>query len=129
MTNHRFLASTQYDDLRGTVAADRSDAGSMEAWLQGQRLLQDGESLVGVSLHSGELPASGESFCQVSFLIAPRETNLSVRIPGVTERPTIVIRRVDRQMMPSDFFRFFKHLELTLSSHGEFEGRTFTKIG
>jgi hypothetical protein len=129
MTNDRFQASTQYDDLRGTVAADRADIGSVEAWLQGQCLVQEGESLVGVSLHASQLPASDEDFVQVSFLLAPTETNLNIRIPGEIEPPTIVVRRVERQMTSSEFFRFFKRLEITLSSHGEFEGRTFTHIG
>ena len=129
MTNDRFQASTQYGDMRGTAAADRADIGSLEVWLQGQGLVQEGESLVGVSLHANQLPASGEEFIQVSFLLVPTETNLSVRIPGEIEPPTIVVRRVERQMATDQFFRFFKRLELTLSSHGEFEGRTFTHIG
>ncbi len=29
----------------------------------------------------------------------------------------------------SAFFRFFKQLEITLSSNGELEGRSFTHIG
>jgi hypothetical protein len=129
MNSDRFLASTQYNDLHGTVAADRADIGSVEIWLQSQSLLQQGERLVGISLYASQLPASGESFAQVSFLLAPESSDLRVRIPGEIEPPTIVVRRIEREMALTDFFQFFKRLELTLSPHGEFEGRSFASLG
>lgn len=129
MNTSRFLASTQYEDLHGTAAADRADTGSVETWLESQGLLQEGEHLVGISFHASQLPASGESLFQVSFLLAPIETNFAVRIPGEAEPPTIAGRRIERNMELSAFFRFFKQLEITLSSNGELEGRSFTHIG
>ena len=129
MNTERFSASTQYEDLRGTVTADQAESGSMERWLQYHDLVQDGEHLVGASLFFGQLQATGASLVQVSFLLAPNETNLRVLVPGVDEAPTVVVRRVEKEIALSDFFRFFKRLKLTLSSSGEFEDRTYTYVG
>jgi hypothetical protein len=124
MNIDRFSASTQYNDLRGTVAADWADTDSIAAWLGQHGLTQQGEYLLGISAGM----CSDELFVFVSFFFALNETNLKVRIPGVAEAPTIVVRRIQKEVPLRDFFSFFKRLEFTLSSDGEFEDHAYTSI-
>ncbi|MBT3066916.1 hypothetical protein [Rhodoferax sp. U11-2br] len=126
MPTDRFCASTQYNDLKGSVAADRADIESMECWLRDRALLVDGERILGMSLDYGELPASGETSVHAVFLVAPIDTNLNLRIPGEEDPPTIVVRQIERNLSLRDFFRFFKRLNMTLSDTGEFEGRKYS---
>jgi hypothetical protein len=128
MATNQFIASTEHNELVGSVAADGAHFSSMEHWLEEQALTKAGEHLVGVRLFVGQLPASGETFVQVAFLVVPDETDLRIRIPGVHERPTIAVRRIEREFSLGDFFRFFKSVDLTLSYGGKFEGRSYTNI-
>ena len=129
MATDQFRASTEHNELVGSVAADAAHFTSMEHWLEEQALLRTGEHLVGIRFFVGQLPASGEALVQVSFLVTPDETNLRIRIPGVDEPPTIVVRQIQRELSLNNFFGFFKSLELTLSSRGEFEGRSYAHMG
>ena len=113
----------------GSVAADRADTGSMEGWLEKHGLIQEGEHVLGTELSVAQLPASGESFVQVAFLVASIEADLRIRIPGADEPPTLLVRRIERDFSLVEFFSFFKRFQLTLSASGEFEGRTYTHIG
>lgn len=120
-----FSASTPYSDLQGTAAADRADVGSAEVWLKSQGSIQEGESLVGISLNFSLLSASSEPLIQAVFLLVPTDTNLRVRTPGTDETPVIAVRRVPRELSLGELVRLFKRMNLTLSTNGEFEGRRY----
>lgn len=122
MTTEQFKAFTQYEDLSGTVAADHAEKESILDWLSTQVLLKEGPNLIGTKLYFTQLPASGEPYVVASFLLALSGTNLGVRIPGAEEPPTVVVRRIRREISLVSFMTFFKNLELTLSSDSEFEG-------
>lgn len=129
MNTEQFTASSKYEDLKGTVAADHADAQSVSAWLEQQNLIAGEEYVVGIRLHVGQLSNSDDFLIQTEFLIALNETDLRVRIPGQDKPPTIVVRRLQKELTLNDFFRFFKQLELTLSAGGEFEGRDYSYVG
>jgi hypothetical protein len=128
MGTDKFHAETQYSDLAGSIAADRSDVDSIEHWLDAQGLVRDGEHFVGMKLFTAQLSASNQLFVRAIFLMAPDEVDLRVRLPGVDEPPTIVVRKIERELQLSEVFGFFKQLEFTLSADGEFEERNYTLI-
>jgi len=49
MTTERFLASAQYNDYKGTSAADRADDNGASAWLEANGHKQPDEFLLGSS--------------------------------------------------------------------------------
>jgi len=50
MPVQNFTASVQYDDFKGTAAADRADHGDASDWLEKKGLKQNGEFLLGFTL-------------------------------------------------------------------------------
>lgn len=49
MQNEHFKASTQYNDYKGTVAADRADQDSFSDFLRAKGILKDDEIVKGIS--------------------------------------------------------------------------------
>jgi hypothetical protein len=111
-----FTPFSQYEDLQGSVAADRADLDSAEHWLENQGLVNEGEHLAGIRASVCPSSEGNDSYVLVNFLLIPNETNLRRRTPGVNDPPPIVVRQLQREMKLGDFFLFFKQFEFTLSS-------------
>ena len=99
-----FVASVQYNDLKGTVAADRSDTESMAQYLVGEGLAADDERIIGYRIsfngnHSNEYEPGVLIYLQ----------------KGAFDDPAKVVRAVDIQMTGPKFFSFFKRFDLVMT--------------
>lgn len=102
-----FVASVQYNDFKGTVAADRSDTESMKDYLVAQGFAKDDERVVGyrISFNGNH----GHEY----------EPNVLVYLQsGSFDQPDRVVRAVDIHMSGPKFFSFFKRFCLVLMEDG-----------
>ncbi|WJI35018.1 hypothetical protein NDO58_11165 [Klebsiella sp. ZYC-1] len=102
MQNEHFKASTQYNDYKGTVAADRADQDSFSDFLREQGILKDGEIVKGISFYNAE------HFFDVEAYILDQAGEL---------------RREKVNIALDDFFNKFKRFSIKMSRDGEFDGQ------
>lgn len=102
-----FVASVQYNDFKGTVAADRSDTESMAQYLAEKGLATDGERVIGyrISFNGNH----GKEY-EPGVLIYLQK--------GSFNNPEKVIRAVEIEMSASKLFSFFKRFSLVLMQDG-----------
>ncbi len=120
---HLFKASVQYDDLKGSSAADVSDIGNPSKWLKDNGYINDGEHLVGIELLVGENRGEHNDPVYVRFLAFKLEgyTNIPEQINNTDG--AISVRKIDVQMNLIEFFGLFKRFNVKLSSGAALEGR------
>jgi len=114
-----FHASVQYNDLKGSVAADHADKGDASGWLIKNGHMSDNEHLVGISMWAGENHGTHQDPVYVHFLI---------KEVGSSDDEPVLLKKIDVEMNVVDFFALFKRFEVTLSSNGSFEGKEFTTL-
>ena len=102
-----FVASVQYNDLKGTVAADRSDTESMAQYLVGEGLAAEGERVIGYRISFNE--NHGNEY-EPGVLVYLQK--------GSFDDPDKVVRAVDIGMTGPKFFSFFKRFSLVLMQDG-----------
>lgn len=98
-----FIASVQYDDFKGTVAADQSDTESMKKYLLEQDQATNDERVIGYRIsfngnHGNEYEPRVLIYLQ----------------KGSFDAPDKIIRAVDIEMSGPKFFSFFKRFSLVL---------------
>lgn len=98
-----FVASVQYNDFTGSVAADRSDTEGMKEYLLEAGYATDDERVVGyrISFNGNH----GKEY-EPSVLIYLQK--------GSFDKPDKVIRAIDIEMSGPKFFSFFKRFDLVL---------------
>jgi hypothetical protein len=110
-----FTASVQYDDFKGTVAADMSDTESMQSYLESEGLAEPSERVVGYRVcfganHGKEVERPGI----VIYLSAK----------GFDE-PMQSIRAIEIEMTTAKLFSFFKRFDCVFTQKGQqFDGAT-----
>ncbi len=122
----RFKASVQYNDLTGSVAADRTDLGGPHTWLEQNGHMRPGEFLLGMDVYV-RIPgntAASDVVVDVSFVLVQADNFDAAKEVLRTEDP-VKARKVAAEFTAKDFFLFFKRFNLTLSSSGELEGREY----
>ena len=124
----KLRAFVQYDDLKGTVAADRADRGGPQRWLRDKNLINDDEYVVGISMFAGENHGVHRDPISVDFLVSELKgyDNIPETIQSVGE--PIEVKRVQVDMNLIDFFGLFKRFAVTLSTSGMLEGIEYTSI-
>ena len=117
----KFSASVQYNDLKGTVAADKVDGGKFTKWLKEKDLLNDDEFVLGVSMSVGENHGIHRDPVDVDFYVT--KLNGTQTVPEVLEASggSIGLRHINVEMNISDFLALFKRFEITLSPKGMLE--------
>lgn len=110
-----FIAGVQYNDFKGTVAADRSDNIDLVDYLAELKLAEPGERIVGYRISFTENPGNEVSRGVVVYLQA-----------GSFDEPADTIRAVDVDMPIQKLFAYFKRFDLVMTV----DGKTFpnTKI-
>ena len=124
----KLRAFVQYDDLKGTVAADRVDRGGPQRWLRDKNLINDDEYVVGISMFAGENHGVHRDPISVDFLVSELKgyDNIPEMIQSVGE--PVEVKRVQVDMNLIDFFGLFKRFAVTLSTSGMLEGIEYTSI-
>ncbi len=118
MTTERFLASAQYNDYKGTSAADRADDNGASAWLEANGHKQPDEFLLGITMFAGENHGTHKDPVFVEFLLASPGNHDTVKNMIDSSQGPVDVRSVKVDMPLSEFFGLFKRFSVTLSSHG-----------
>ena len=102
MERENFKASAQYDDWKGTVAADNADMNSFNSYLRDVGKIDKNEVAVGISFYSAP------NFISVNAFISDGNENL---------------RRIKVDLSITEFFEKFKRFSIYLSLGGLFDGK------
>ncbi len=113
-----FKAGVQYDDYKGSVAADDADTSTLKSALRKEFNLSDSEYIVGVSAYINYLGRTTDIENINVKIYVSQEDNLEHKIQN---NEKIQARIFDKDLSISSFFKLFKRFELTLSSKGVFE--------
>ncbi|MGR7513305.1 hypothetical protein ACU60F_01775 [Klebsiella aerogenes] len=100
MQKEHFKANTQYNDYKGTVAADRADQDSFSDFLRAKGILKEGEIVKGISFYSAE------RFFDVEAYVTDDQQGL---------------RRERVEITLDEFFKTFKRFSIKLSRDGELD--------
>lgn len=122
MQNECFVAGVQYDDWKGTSAADASDERGASAWLKENGYSDEDEVLVGIEMFVGENHGQHEDPVYISFLLIPLEGHETIEPMLNTGGEPINVRRVEVQMNVAEFFALFKRFNVALSLKNKLGG-------
>ena len=126
MAIDKFVASVQYDDFKGTSAADRADKNGLENWLTEKKYKKPDEFLLGIDIYIGENHGKHTDPIYVDFLLTSLGGHDSVKAMIDSTRGPIEVRKVPVEMDLYEFFSLFKRFSVALSSSGMLDGRDFT---
>lgn len=118
-----FSAAAQYDDMKGSAAADRADSSGISGYLSKNGLIKDDEILVAVSFFAGENHGTHTDPIFVEVFVAPKTGNLQEYLNS-SDSPSL--RRIKLSLSISEFLGFFKRFSVTLSYGGILEGRSIS---
>ena len=119
-----FKASTKYNDLAGSSAADRADMNDASNWLKDQNLIKSSEILVGYNIYvSPALSAGTEGILISVTFILFGDSNYDSFSETIATDGFIKVRKIAHDFTPHEFFSLFKRFNVTLSSGGLLEGR------
>lgn len=122
MTTKTFKASVQYNDWKGTSAADNADRNGSSEWLKQNGYIEDGELLLGVKMFAGESHGTHEDPVFVEFLLVTPGDFDNVKSMIESTAGPIEVRSVKVQMKLIDFFGLFKRFDITLSRNNILDG-------
>jgi len=125
MTTETFRASVQYNDWKGTSAADDADKNDASDWLRENGHIADGEFLLGIKMFAGENHGKHEDPAFVEFLTTTPGDYDNVKSMIESSTGPIEVRSVKVQMNLIDFFGLFKRFEATLSRDNMLEGHEY----
>lgn len=112
MTTEYFTAGVQYDDYKGTVAADDADFNSLQKYLDSKKLIKPDEALVGIEVWSGE--SKDRPITVRAFMFS---SNGQTTIDDAIQAPgPLSVRAIELEMQPDEFFAFFKRFNIYMSS-------------
>lgn len=114
--NEAFMAGVQYDDLKGTSAADEKDIEGVDKWLKAHNHIDSSDTLVSLSMHSHEQSVS------VNFFTVNLKINQTVPDLIASSNNGVPVKKVNIDMKASEFTSLFKRLNITLSFNSLMEG-------
>jgi hypothetical protein len=120
----KFSASVQYEDFKGTIAADRADGQRLSGYLKSKNLITDDEFIMAISMSIGENYGIHKDPVYVTFYV--KKLGKDQTVPEVIEKSgdSIELRSINVEMSIADFLSLFKRFEITLSNKGILENKT-----
>jgi hypothetical protein len=117
-----FKASVQYNDWKGTAAADGADSLAVHEYLETKGLIQPGEFLIATSLWVGE----GSVFARAYLFNGPEDVEgMQKALAAITG--SIPVREVALELKLDEFLGLFKRFDVMLTWHGlGLEGREYS---
>lgn len=111
MENH--TANVQYNDYKGTIAADRSDDVRILEILEQKGLISDTERLIGVKLHRSEVSTSGSGLISINAykIDIAGSKDIQSHVQNTSEPK---VTKVELDISLEEFMNLFKRLELVL---------------
>jgi hypothetical protein len=100
MTKEHFKAAAQYDDWKGSVAADELEKKNFSDFLRAKGILKQGEVVKGISVYS-----SVNRFDVEAYIADDKNA----------------LRKEDIQITLEEFFKTFKRFSINISRKGELD--------
>ena len=118
-----FRASVQYNDLKGSVAADDSHPNDAHKWLVKKGHIHEDQYVLGIRMWADENHETHSDSVKVTFLISQLRghSNISELIQASDDPLQLQEIRIDMKI--TEFFSLFKQFEVTLSINGLIEGK------
>lgn len=117
-----FAANAKYNDLKGSIAADKSRL--LDDFLTSRTQLRADEHVIGISVSIGENHGSYSDPILVTCLVA-RLDGHSYMIDLIQNGQPLKARRVSVRMNIADFLSAFKRVSFTLSDGGLLDQVTY----
>lgn len=123
MRTEEFRAGVQYNDSKGTAAADDHDSLALSHYMQSQGLIQNGETIVGVKMFSGEVHGSvqNQPVSVTAYVIAAAGFEGAAR--ALESDGPLDVREIRFDIDLAKFFGLFKRFEIAISRYDELGGR------
>ena len=121
---NKFYASTSYNDMKGSAAADRADFRSSGSWLKENGHINNDEYVLGITMSLVENHGTSESVV-VEFLVSGLQGHEGVNDLLRDKNDCFNVRSIDVIMNFGDFLSLFKRLEITLSNKGLLEDKCY----
>ena len=116
MPTMTFTAGVQYNDWKGTAAADDADKHDLMDWLKAKKLIQEGEFLVGIDVFVGENHGGKHKDPIYGHALFVQKGDFdSVKQMIDAANGPILVRRVNFNMNALEFLGLFKRLSITIS--------------
>lgn len=126
MRQEIFQAGVQYNDMKGSAAADRHDEHTLSTYLNDNNLISADEMLIAIELYSGETHnRTQDSPVSVTAIVATGEGYDSISAAVESGAP-LKVRKIDLEMPLNEFFGFFKRFSVTISKNSLLEGQKIT---
>ena len=122
MTIETFKASVQYNDWKGSSAADSADVARMSKWLEEHGYKENGEFLLGIKMFAGENHGEHKDTVFVELLFSTPGDYENVKTMIESSKGAIEVRSVKVDMSLTEFFGLFKRFDITLSKDSMLEG-------
>lgn len=111
-----FSANVQYNDWKGTAAADNGDKHSVARWLTAKNQMREDEFLVGIDVFVGENhDGKHDDPIYVSALLVQKGDFDSVKKMIDAATGPIFVRRVGFRINALEFLGLFKRLSIAIS--------------
>ncbi len=118
MAQENFHASVQYDDLKGSAAADNHDKNKMSKYLEQQGLINADEMLIGIKMWSGEVHTkTQDNPISVTAIVTTSSGYENVKAAIDSGKP-LHVRNIRFEMPLNEFFGLFKRFEICISNDG-----------
>lgn len=112
-----FRASVQYDDFRGTAAADRADTIDLHSYFSDRGFVSDKEVLVAIEFSSGENHSAPAKEAYVTLTVADVQKYGTLdNFLADPKRPPL--RSIHVDMTNDEFFGLFKRFNVVLAPNG-----------
>lgn len=119
MTQETFTAGVQYDDYKGTVAADNADMKTLSDHLAKAGHIQSDDFLLGIEVYSG---ATIDKSITV-YAITTKSTGPDNLADAIDSGKPLPVRKISMEMSADEFFSYFKRFSICMSSgHGMLDG-------
>ena len=110
----RFKASIQYDDWKGTAAADSADQENLRSLLLSEGLLANDETIVGIKAWIGENQGGKVQPASIEVLVVPM-----AEYPARLRQDPVKVKCISKDMPVEKFVGLFKRFAIAISSHGD----------
>lgn len=114
----KFRASVQYNDWKGSAAADGADQHDLTKHLKEKGLLNAGEFVVGVEAWIGENHGGPSKDPHVTVFVASEDSHDTVKQSLDAAADPLDLRKIELEIGLADFFGLFKRFEIVVTRKG-----------
>lgn len=123
-----FTASVQYDDFKGTAAADNADHRSVQEFLRDKGLMTAAEFVVAISLWIGENQGSRMASVYVAAYVYERAGTFDTVKAAIAAQDPVEVRKIVLEVSLEEFIVLFKRFSVMLTPKGlGIDGRQFVE--